>query len=256
MEGLTFKLSGKFACFRKPDVNEYAYFTYHHIHKIALMGLLGSIIGLGGYAQQEDSDYPEFYEKLSNLFMSVVPPRDKRGFFTKKIQTFNNSVGYASHEQGGNLIVREQWLEDPSWDIFIGRTIETDDLLWLRLKEYLLTSKTEYIPYLGKNDHPATLSAVKQVTLRLIQNQKFHKIDSLYEMKQFHIIKKGDLSTDDKKKFGNIEGYLFQDYMPSELASEKNIYKFKKYAYTDHILKNFSADIWECDKSKMIIVSL
>ena len=64
MEALTFKLSGKTACFRKPDVNEFAYFTYHHIHKIALMGVLGSIVGLGGYAQQGECEYPEFYEKL------------------------------------------------------------------------------------------------------------------------------------------------------------------------------------------------
>ena len=256
MEALTFKLSGKTACFRKPDVNEFAYFTYHHIHKIALMGVLGSIVGLGGYAQQGECEYPEFYEKLNGIFLSVVPPREQRGFFTKKIQTFNNSIGYASQEQGGNLIIKEQWLEDPTWQIIVGRTNEVDDLLWSKLNDYLLNSKAEYVPYLGKNDHPATINEVKRVTLQKVTNQQFYKIDSLYEMEEFKIIKKGDLSPDDKKQFGNVEGYLFQDYMPHKLASENNMYQFKKYGYTDYILASSGVDIWVDDTSNLTIVSL
>lgn len=30
-------------------------------------------------------------------------------------------MGYASKEQGGNLIVKEQWLEKPKWEISIFR---------------------------------------------------------------------------------------------------------------------------------------
>jgi CRISPR-associated protein Cas5h len=125
MKAISFKLSGKTACFRKPDVNVYTYFTYNNIHKPALLGLLGAIIGLGGYTQLHDENeqlkkakqplndkYPEFYEKLQNLKVSIVPLAPN-GYFSKKIQTFNNSVGYASFEQGGNLVVREQWLENP-----------------------------------------------------------------------------------------------------------------------------------------------
>ena len=50
--------------------------------------------------------------------MSIIPGAEK-GFIRKKIQVFNNSVGYASGEQGGNLIVKEQWLEEPSWDVYV-----------------------------------------------------------------------------------------------------------------------------------------
>ena len=131
MKAICFKLSGKTACFRKPDVNVYAYFTYNNIHKPALLGLLGAVIGLGGYTQLfeknrdlkkgslgYDDGYPEFYEKLQYLKVSITPLAPN-GYFSKKIQVFNNSVGYASFEQGGNLVVLEQWLENPAWQIMI-----------------------------------------------------------------------------------------------------------------------------------------
>jgi CRISPR-associated protein Cas5h len=49
MKALSFNLSGNFAHFKKPDVNSYAYFTYSHIHKVALLGIIGAILGLEGY---------------------------------------------------------------------------------------------------------------------------------------------------------------------------------------------------------------
>ncbi|MFR6330936.1 MAG: type I-B CRISPR-associated protein Cas5b [Eisenbergiella sp.] len=119
MEILKFNLKGSHAFFKVPEVNTYYYFTYGNIHKVALLGMLGAIMGYKGY-QIEDKDYPEFYEKLQYLNVSIVPEQ-KQGYFQKKIQVFNNSVGYASKEAGGNLIVKEQWLENPEWTIYIFR---------------------------------------------------------------------------------------------------------------------------------------
>ena len=39
MKVLRFTLSGKQAFFKKPEVNKYYYFTYGHIHRVALLGL-------------------------------------------------------------------------------------------------------------------------------------------------------------------------------------------------------------------------
>ena len=74
MEAVRFTLSGRTAFFKKPEVNAYYYFTYSQIHKIALMGMFGAILGYGGYAQKNWQvvkkgqeivvEYPEFYEKL------------------------------------------------------------------------------------------------------------------------------------------------------------------------------------------------
>ena len=49
MEAVKFTLSGRNAFFKKPEVNAYYYFTYSHIHKVALLGIFGAILGYGGY---------------------------------------------------------------------------------------------------------------------------------------------------------------------------------------------------------------
>lgn len=54
MEILRFRLSGKNAFFKKPEVNSYVYFTYGNIHKVALLGMFGAILGYGGYTRQRD----------------------------------------------------------------------------------------------------------------------------------------------------------------------------------------------------------
>ena len=161
MKALCFTLSGKTAFFKKPEVNSYVYFTYGNIHKIALLGIFGAILGYGGYTQKwnresrpkkMEKSYPEFYERLNGLNVSIAANAEK-GFIRKKIQVFNNSVGYASGEQGGNLIVKEQWLEDPSWDIYV--LLDCEEAL--KLCDAMLAGKCVYLPYLGKNDHYADI---------------------------------------------------------------------------------------------------
>ena len=124
MKALKFTLSGNSAFFKDNVINT-VYLTYGNIHRVALLGMFGAILGYGGYSKQNDmlkkknkkmSDYPEFYEKLKDIKISIVS-NGKNGYFNKKLQTFNNSVGYASKEEGGNLIVKQFWLENPSWDI-------------------------------------------------------------------------------------------------------------------------------------------
>lgn len=163
MDILRFTLSGKTAFFKKPEVNTFYYFSYGNIHKVALLGMFGAILGYAGYNQMKpkngrskkavEKGYPEFYRELKNVKVSILPKR-KKGFIPKKIQTFNNSVGYASKEQGGNLIIKEQWLENPEWDICVLIDNEKSRLL----AESILQHKCVYVPYLGKNDHCADIS--------------------------------------------------------------------------------------------------
>ena len=53
MRALKFTLSGKNAFFKKPEVNAYFYFTYGQIHRVALLGILGAIVGTKVMAVQE-----------------------------------------------------------------------------------------------------------------------------------------------------------------------------------------------------------
>ncbi|MDR1554745.1 MAG: type I-B CRISPR-associated protein Cas5b [Campylobacteraceae bacterium] len=229
MRALSFKLSGKSAFFKKPDVNKYVYFTYNNIHKPAFLGLLGAIIGLGGHAQLfnqneqlENNGYPEFYEKLRYLKIAITPLAPK-GYFSKKIQVFNNSVGYASQEIGGNLIVREQWIENPFWQIMI---LNDDSELYKKIEKYLLESRAVYIPYLGKNDHPAQISEVKIIDLI---NPVYNYIDSLF-------VKNFDTLNSYEKE--DEVPYVFQEIAPISLQKKHHFYEYATLIFTNFELQN------------------
>lgn len=161
MKALKFTLSGKTAFFKIPEVNSYMYFTYSNIHRVSLLGMIGGIVGLKGYSDDKREKVPEFYDKLSNLKISVLPNNEK-GYFQRKKQTFNNSVGYASKEEGGNLIINQVWLENVSWDIFI--ILDNEESL--KVSEMILNNKAVYIPYLGSNDHIADINNQEIVEIK------------------------------------------------------------------------------------------
>lgn len=247
MKAISFKLSGKTACFRKPDVNAYAYFTYNNIHKPALLGLLGAIIGLGGYTQLfeknrdlkkgalgYDDGYPEYYEKLKHLKVSIIP-LVPNGYFSKKVQIFNNSVGYASFETGGNLIVREQWLENPEWQIMI---LDDESVEFTKISEYLLGGKSVFIPYLGKNDHPAKIDpkSVQPITL-LEANGNF--IDSLF-IKNFEKLDGWARESDDNP-------YFFQEISPYFLQKDYHFYEYESLVFTNYEITNIPEDTYHYD---------
>lgn len=251
MQALKFNLSGKTAIFKRPDVNVHCLFTYSHIHKPALLGLLGAICGFGGYNQQKAHndkclaekrksdilDYPEFYTKLKDIKVSVVP---KEPTFVSKKQTFNNSVGYASKQEGGNLVVVEQWLENPSWEIFI---LLDGSEVTENLKQRFLNREFVYIPYLGKNDHFANITDIEIVDLQEVQSCS--KIDSMIFSKN---IDSAEESDDDEDE----EPFKYQERLPIALDKEDNLYQLEKFVFTNMDLKLNNFDqIFSC-KNKNI----
>lgn len=260
MRAISFEIGGKTAMFKKPDVNSYAYFTYNNIHKPALLGILGAILGLGGYIQLSNQNreieeenksikkkadkkplnngYPEFYEKLKNLKISITPLAP-HGYFAKKIQVFNNSVGYASKEMGGNLIVREQWLENPKWQIMI---LDDESEEYENIKEYLLGQKSIFIPYLGKNDHPATIDETREVllssTLYEIDDECY--IDSLFvkPMEGFGFHRECDDMP-----------FMFQEVSPIKLQEQHHFYEYESLVFTNYEPKDIPKDTY-CYENK------
>lgn len=230
MKALKFTLKGQTAFFKKPDVNTYVYFTYSHIHKVALLGIIGAILGLGGYNNQDKAKYPEFYERLKDLKISIVPINgldNEYRNFDKKIQTFNNSVGYASQEEGGNLIVNEQWIEKPIWDIYL---LE-EHALFDEIKRRLVTNQYVYMPYLGKNDHPATIYSVEEIELRA--TYEIQKIDSLFLQKHFEAIEEEDDYLEDDKTY-----YKYQEKLPIDLEESTNQYLLESFMITNRKMKS------------------
>ena len=163
MRALNFNLSGNMACFRKPEINASTYLTYSCIHKVALLGILGSIIGLDGYNQIKKKKgeivLPEFYNELKDLKISIVAPKKN---IVQQVMSFNNSTGIASQEDGGNLIVKETILANPSWDIYI---LDDGNEYFEKICEYILNERSHFIPYLGRNDYMAFINDFEIVQL-------------------------------------------------------------------------------------------
>lgn len=179
MKALRFRLSGKTGFFKQPDVNTYLYYTYGQIHRIAILGLLGAIVGYKGYNEKDREKYPEFYKKLKDLKISVVS-EGNNGVFDRKLQVFNNSTAFASNHQGGNLVIRQVWLENPSWLIYILLDSDQSEMI----KEYILNKKTIFIPYLGTNDHMTNISDCEIVD---IEKSDENIIDSLFWDEDFKL---------------------------------------------------------------------
>lgn len=231
MQALKFTLSGKTAFFKRPEVNAYYYFTFGNIHKVALLGIFGAILGYQGY--NNTKELPEFYQKLKDIKVSVVP-RNKKGYFSKKIQYFNNSVGYASKEQGGNLIVKEQWLENPIWDIFV--LLDNEEAK--KIADSLINHKCVYIPYLGKNDHPAIISDVCFIEL----NERYVDKESVVSLfpKGFFV------ETEDS----NIDFYKYQESLPIGLNEKTGLYEYQTFIQTNLMINK--GTVYTFDKKNII----
>ncbi|MFW0884770.1 type I-B CRISPR-associated protein Cas5b [Candidatus Acidulodesulfobacterium sp. H_13] len=146
---LSFVIRAEKGFLKKPDINDGIYLTYNMLHKPAILGILGAIIGLGGYEQ--NCVFPEYYKKLKDILIGVKPIGDENGSFQKTIITYNNTTGFASGEGGGNLIITEQTLIKPSYKIYILLDLENSDQR--QLYENIKNQRAEYLPYLGKNDY-------------------------------------------------------------------------------------------------------
>ena len=256
MKVLKFKLSGETAFFKKPDVNTFIYFTYGCIHKVALLGLFGAIVGYKGYNELElrkkinkncKDLYPEFYEKLKDLKVSIEPLNEE-AVINKKVQIFNNSVGYASKEIGGNLIVKEQWLENPKWNIYL--LIDNDEAE--KVSEYLLNNKAVYQPYLGKNDHYANISEVELLD-DCIKVSNVSRINSLCFRDEVSLeMPDIDLSLDfEDDEVKDIFKYC--EKLPYKLNEETSLYEVRSFVFSNMDVRELKSDYVYRVKDKNIV---
>ena len=233
---LKFNINGKFAFFKNPQANSVYYFTFNNIHRVALLGILGSVLGLKGYNQQaKDEEYPEFYEKLKDLEVAIVPQSDVCP--VKKIQTFNNSTLFfnkGADKHGANLIVREEWIENPSWDIYV--KLDEENELHKELLERFTDRNFEYVPYFGKNDHFANIVDIEVFNLEDIEitTETSFKIDSFYIKGQYEEYSEG---------FFKLDSLIYRESLPYALLEATNHYEYKTLEYSTTKVKPISSQI-------------
>lgn len=236
MKVLKFELYGDTAFFKNPSVNANTYLTFQQIHKIVLFGMLGSIMGYGGYIKQKndvdknkenkknkvykpiDTTYPEFYSKFKDFKISVVPNSE----FTTTITNYTNTIGYANKCQ--TLLVREQWLENVSWTIFIKKE---DNEIYEKLKDRLFNEDFVYPIYFGNTSHFANIKDVKEIDIEEIDDENV-SIDSLFfgEDLDFGLIESSE------KEFFEI------CFLPIAMSKEDNRYIYEKFFHTNLPVKS------------------
>ena len=233
---LKFELSGKYAMFKKPDVNA-VNLTFGQIHKVALMGLLGAIAGYNGYEQQkkEKAVYPQFYEKLKDIKIAIIPLSDK-GYFSKEMRSYTNTTGYAN--AGSTLIVKDQVLINPRWEIYILMDENCPGELANALQNKPFNCV--YIPYLGNTYCLAELSNI-EVTEATKTNGN-NKIDSLFIKKEAEI---NVLDDED-----DAEPFIYQESLPVALTESTNLYMYKKLCFTN-LPVTYKADIYNCNEKTL-----
>ena len=220
MECLKFTLSGPMACFRKPETNSSVYLSYGNIHKVALIGLLGAIVGYSGYNQSGKDNLPEFYSKLRNLQISIAPPKKN---IQQKINRFNNSTSFASQEDGGNLIVAESMLLNPCWDIYI---LDDGTPEYNQIKLALQNQDFVYIPYLGRNDYHANISNFEILEASIISEGQVVEFNSLFI---------GNL-TDCIHNNYSKKDFLYVEKLPVALDTQTYHYVYENFILTTELL--------------------
>jgi len=229
---ISFDLESQMGFFKKPDINDGIYLTYNMIHKPALLGILGAIIGLEGY--KENGKLPQYYLELQNLQIGIEPLNHDKGNFTKTIVKYCNGVGYASQEVGGNLIIVEQTLIKPSYRVYLLLNLEISNEL--KLYTYIKECKAEYLPYLGKNDHSVwwTKESVKEYEFRRFENENDFKISSIFRKE--NSVKEERVKPKIKFRNRDISDYqqfVFFERLPISFHSKLFQYELAEFAFTN-----------------------
>ncbi len=229
---ISFDISSTFGMFKKPDVNTPAYFTFNMIPKTQVLGILGAVIGLGGYSQMKESDdYPEFYRELQNLPIGIIPYGNK-GVFQKKLIKYNNTVGYANKD-GGTLNIIEQTLIEPKYKIYIGLDLSKESHKKLNkfIDEKIV--QYEYIPYMGKNEFKLDIDEVKHFEKFKVftPNDEF-AIHSLFPNIGNEALKKSE-ALRDPFDTSMSETYFYYFERLAIGLDELNQYKYENFAYTN-----------------------
>jgi CRISPR-associated protein Cas5h len=248
---LSFDLRADFACFKKPDVNEGLIMTFNCLHKPALLGIFGAIVGLKGYSRK--GEFPEYYKAFKDVRVGIEPLETfhEKGNFSKTIIKYTNTVGYANAD--GNLIITEQTLVRPGYRCYVllDDTVEHQETL----RNRLLEGESVYLPYLGKNEFSAWWEGkdeVKEYNFSSLTASSDFKINSLF-IRQYPLIRQkvNPKFSPSLRAITNNASYMYFERLPISFNEQLLQYELAEFAFTDWTLKqdSFFEDLFAISNS-------
>lgn len=235
MKLISFDLKADFAFFRKPDTNATINMSYNIIHRPAVLGILGAVIGLDGY--KEKGKLPQYYEVLEDVRIGIEPLNHDKGNYTKTNIKYSNTVGYAN--KGTNFLTEELTLVNPAYRIFL--LLDENKEFHAKIFMALKNGQAEYIPYLGKNEFTAWWDAesYKEYTFQ----QKEIKEDSVRIQTVFqkkNVLKDNtDAPFPDFLNFENEETpFMYFERLPKDFDLKLMQYEIADFAFSNYRIKN------------------
>jgi len=232
---ISFTIKSEKGFFKKPDINDGIYLTYNMIHKPVVLGILGAIIGLEGY--MENQKLPMYYTELNSIPIGIKPENDEKGNYSKTIITYNNTIGFASQEPGGNLMISEQTLIEPSFTIFL--LLDLENVHQQNLYNNIKNQQAVYLPYMGKNDYSAwwNKEEVKEYEVEEFDYSKNFSIRNLF-LKENPLIKevvnqKFSFSFAPTAKQGS---FMYFERLPVGFNEQLFQYNYGDFAFTDYLI--------------------
>lgn len=242
---ISFTIKAEKGFFKKPDINDFFYLTYNMLHKPAILGILGAIVGLEGYKKNEV--LPEYYIKLKDIPIGIKPIGDEKGNFEKSIIYYTNTTGHANEgekksgekEPGATLQIKEQTLIEPSYEIFL--LLDMKDKNQKKIYENIYNQKAEYLPYLGKNDYSLWWD---KDHVKEYEWQEIDKHEEAFSILTFFIKEKASLenikeNSDsefdlfDFTNIGNEASFAYFENLPVAFDEELFQYSYKNIVYTN-----------------------
>lgn len=226
MKAIKFDIEGHTAFFKNPCINSTSetdmWFSFPHIHKIAIAGIIGALIGKDGYRARNDQTYPSFWEDFKNIKVAIIPSKP---IFKKKVVGCANTTGFANQESkfGKSMVYGEQWLmgtedEPLKWSIYIE---DTEEKIFNDICDAIMNGRMVYMPYLGNNHHFCDIKNAELVELKKSDSMT---VDSIF-------ILNDDIIVEEMK--GRQKSIYIQYNAPIGLEEQSC-----SYSYAQHILTN------------------
>ncbi len=238
MKLISFDLKADFAFFRKPDTNATINLSYNIIHRPAVLGILGAVIGLGGYRGK--GKLPQYYEILKDVRIGIEPLNHDKGNYAKTNIKYSNTVGYAN--KGTNFLTEELTLIEPEYRIYLLLNDENEH--HQKLAEFLKNGWAEYIPYLGKNEFTAWWDADSyneySFSEKEIQNESV-KIKTIFQKNN---VLKNNVETPfpDWLNFDTAEQpFMYFERLPKDFDLALMQYDIAEFVYSNYQIRNAQA---------------
>ncbi|MCC5943858.1 MAG: CRISPR-associated protein Cas5 [Bernardetiaceae bacterium] len=235
---ISIDLKGDFGFFRKPDMNDGINLSYNLLHKPALLGIMGAIIGLEGY--KEKGKMPEYYKKLADIKIGVEPLNHEQGNFQKTVIKYSNTIGYAN--KGATYLTEEATLIKPSYRVYL--LLDTNIAEHQKLYEYLKTGRAEYIPYFGKNEFAAWWEidngGFQEYDFEQRKANESFEIKTIFTKENTVVQKSREKLSEGFDLMGGVfenDAYLYFERIPKGFNTELYQYELGSFAYSTFKIK-------------------